>query len=48
MNNNAAAAFIGIMRPGFIYVFPAASGGDPETLYFVSEAEEYVEELLES
>jgi hypothetical protein len=54
--------------PGFIYVFPAASGGDPEALieigrgtsdflpvgdpspevlYFVNEAEEFIETMLE-
>jgi hypothetical protein len=64
-----ACAFVDDPRPGFIYVFPAVSGGDPEalmkitrgesrflppndaspeTLYFLSEAEEYVEEMLES
>jgi hypothetical protein len=64
-----ASAFVDDPRPGFIYVFPAVSGGDPEalmritrgesrflptndaspeTLYFVSEAEERVEEMLES
>ena len=64
-----ADAFVDDPRPGFIYVFPSVSGGDPEalmmitpgesrflpandaspeTLYFVSEAEEYVEEMLES
>jgi hypothetical protein len=64
-----ADAFVDGPRPGFIYVFPAVSGGDPEalmmitrgksrflpandaspeTLYFVSEPEERVEEMLES
>ena len=64
-----ASAFVDDPRPGFIYVFPAVSGGDPEalmritrgesrflpandaspeTLYFVSEADERVEEILES
>jgi hypothetical protein len=64
-----ADAFVDDPRPGFIYVFPAVSGGDPEalmritrgesrflppsdaspeTLYFVSEAEDYVEDMLES
>lgn len=64
-----ADAFIDDPRPGFIYVFPAVSGGDPEalmritrgescflppndaspeTLYLVSEAEDRVEEMLES
>ena len=64
-----AYAFVDDPRPGFIYVFPAISGGDPEalmkatrtesrflppndaspeTLYLVNEAEEYVEEMLES
>jgi hypothetical protein len=54
--------------PGFIYVFPAISGGDPEALlkigrgasdflpvgdpspdvlYFVNEAEEFIETMLE-
>lgn len=54
--------------PGFIYVYPASSGGDPEALlkfeggrskflpagnaspealYFISEAEEFIEALLE-
>jgi hypothetical protein len=63
-----ASAFVDDPRPGFIYIFPASSGGDPEaliritrgescflppndaspeTLYFVSEAEERVEEMLE-
>jgi hypothetical protein len=64
-----ADAFVDDPRPGFIYVFPAVSGGDPEalmrvtrgesrflppndaspeTLYFVSEAEEHIEAMLES
>jgi hypothetical protein len=64
-----ASAFVDDPRPGFIYVFPASSGGDPEalmritsgesrflppsdaspeTLYFVSEAEERIDEMLES
>jgi hypothetical protein len=64
-----AEAFVDGPRPGYIYVFPAVSGGDPEalmritpgesrflpandaspeTLYLVSEAEERVEEMLES
>jgi hypothetical protein len=63
-----AESFVDADRPSFVYVFPAATGGDPdallriergksrflftgdsspETLYFVNEAEEFIEEMLE-
>ena len=63
-----AEGYVDEGRPGFIYVFPAVTGGDPEvlmkvergksyflfpddsspeTLYFVNEAEEFIESLLE-
>lgn len=64
----SAEAFADDKGPGFIYVYPALSGGDPdalvkfeggaskflpigdaspEVLYFISEAEEFIEALLE-
>jgi hypothetical protein len=63
-----ASDFVDDTRPGFVYVFPALAGGDPEallrveggksyflfpddsspeTLYFVNEAEEFIEAMLE-
>ncbi len=64
----SAEAFVDADAAGYIYVYPASSGGDPEALmqigqgtskflpigdtspdvlYFVSEAEEFIEALLE-
>lgn len=64
-----AADFMDSDEPGFIYVYPALSGGDPEALmriergaskflrfgdnspevlYFLSDAEEFIEALLET